>query len=76
MKLLIVTDRQPWLDDVPLEQGAEVDVVNEDTIKALLDNGFAVEVVAEVEPEPAKVKKPKIEVSETIEPDAGATANV
>jgi hypothetical protein len=44
-KVKITTDRQPWIDDKPQPEGAELDV-SADVAATLVDLGFAVVVEA------------------------------
>lgn len=50
MKIKVTTDRKPWLNDRPLDQGSEIEATEAEA-KILIDAGFA-EIV-----EPAKAKR-------------------
>jgi hypothetical protein len=43
MKIKITTDRRPFINEEQLEQGAEVDVSDEEA-KVFIENGFAIKV--------------------------------
>jgi len=56
MKIKITTDRKPFIDEEQLEQGAEVEVSDEEA-KVFIENGFAVEVKTAKKPKRARNNK-------------------
>lgn len=54
MKIKIITDRRPFIDEEQLEQGSELEVSDEEA-KVFIENGFAIKVTDK--PKRARNKK-------------------
>lgn len=66
MKIKITTDRRPFINEEQLEQGAEVDVSDEEA-KVFIENGFAVKVTDK--PKRARNKKGQLMADDPNTPD-------
>lgn len=66
MKIKITTDRKPFIDEEQLEQGAEVEVSDEEA-KVFIENGFAVEVTDK--PKRARNEKGQLMADDPNTPD-------